>query len=91
MRCCLLRDNGSVVPLPNEDGSEQYYMEPIPMPVKLPGEPTHYVNPKDILWERYPVSGGSPVKLTGFLYAKHQPTANELAAALSCLQGMEPH
>jgi hypothetical protein len=91
MECCLLRPGGGIVPLPDEDGSELYYLEPMVMPEKPPGKPTQFINPRDVMYERFPIpdSGGRGARdAAGFLYAKRQPTPTELAAALECVRKM---
>lgn len=91
MKCCLLRLNGKIQPLADEDGSEQYYIEPMVMPVKEPGQPTQYINPSDVMFERFAVPNEPPDKRresVGYIYARKPPSNEDYAAARRCIASM---
>jgi len=93
MKCCLLRDDGSLIPLPSEDGSAGYVIEQLPWHVKPPGKSVQYTNPKDVRYERYLITGGTassaPIS-KAFVYSKRPPTAREFAEALTFIESMSP-
>jgi hypothetical protein len=80
-----------VEPLPDEDGSEQYYIEPMVMPVKEPGQPTLFINPSDVIYERFAVRPEAAEKnreVLGYVYARKPPTREDFAKTRSCIATM---
>jgi len=92
MKCCILQADGSIEPLQKEDGSAPTHYEMPPLSRKEPGRPVEYVSPAEITYQRFQVVDGvghDSLPPAGYLYARVEPTAEQLLRALQVLHQMD--
>ena len=83
--CCRLLDDGRIVPLPGEDGSQARLYQPSIKRTKTgQGQRAQYATPPADT--RYPVIDGG--HLVGYLYTPSKPTNAQEQEAVSVLKEM---
>jgi hypothetical protein len=86
--CCLLRPDGAVVALTDQDGSQLFYVEPSVPEDKTASAPLTFVNLADTVYTRYRIVdyvGHGDMPPVGYVYALRLPTGEETARALAFL------